>query len=64
MRLIEEPYLTAVHGDAYRDYAGRVGRFLPGVGRIRTAVQISDGDLLVTTDNGDGNDVVLRVRPV
>lgn len=32
-------------------------------GRIRTTYQRADGDLLVTTDNGDGNDVVLRVRP-
>lgn len=34
-RLVEEPYLLEVHGSAYRDYAGRVGRFLPLVGRLR-----------------------------
>ena len=34
-RLIEEPYLARVHGAAYREYASRVGRFLPGVGRLR-----------------------------
>lgn len=34
VRLVEEPHLLAVHGDAYRDYAARVGRFLPGLGRL------------------------------
>lgn len=34
VRLVEEPYLTRTHGDAYRDYAARVGRFVPGVGRL------------------------------
>ena len=35
VRLVEEPYLTAKHGDSYRDYAARVGRFVPGVGLAR-----------------------------
>ncbi|MGK5521364.1 methyltransferase family protein [Micromonospora sp. URMC 107] len=34
VRAVEEPYLVATHGDAYRRYAARVGRFLPGLGRI------------------------------
>jgi protein-S-isoprenylcysteine O-methyltransferase Ste14 len=34
-RLVEEPYLRSVHGLVYADYAARVGRFLPGVGRLR-----------------------------
>jgi protein-S-isoprenylcysteine O-methyltransferase Ste14 len=34
-RLIEEPYLTRVHGEQYTVYASRVGRFLPGIGRLR-----------------------------
>jgi protein-S-isoprenylcysteine O-methyltransferase Ste14 len=34
VRLVEEPYLVRSHGDAYRDYARRVGRFLPGLGRL------------------------------
>lgn len=34
-RLVEEPYLLRTHGDAYASYAARVGRFLPGVGRLR-----------------------------
>ena len=32
VRVVEEPYLLAVHGDAYRDYLATVGRFLPSVG--------------------------------
>ena len=34
-RLIEEPYLSKVHGERYAVYAARVGRFLPGIGRLR-----------------------------
>ena len=34
VRLVEEPYLLRVHGDDYRAYAGRVGRFVPGIGRL------------------------------
>lgn len=30
----EEAYLSRTYGDAYRTYARRVGRFLPGVGRL------------------------------
>ncbi len=35
-RLVEEPYLAAVHGMPYSTYASRVGRFLPGIGRLRS----------------------------
>lgn len=35
VRVVEEPYLRRVHGDRYSGYASRVGRFLPGVGRLR-----------------------------
>jgi protein-S-isoprenylcysteine O-methyltransferase Ste14 len=31
----EEPYLLAIHGDDYRDYMARVGRFVPGIGLAR-----------------------------
>lgn len=39
VRVVEEPYLFRAHGDAYGDYAARVGRFVPGVGRIRKHAQ-------------------------
>jgi protein-S-isoprenylcysteine O-methyltransferase Ste14 len=34
VRVVEEPHLLRAHGDTYRRYARRVGRFLPGIGRI------------------------------
>jgi protein-S-isoprenylcysteine O-methyltransferase Ste14 len=34
VRAVEEPYLAKTHGPAYRAYAARVGRFVPGVGRL------------------------------
>lgn len=37
VRVVEEPYLLQVHGGAYADYAARVGRFVPGVGRLGDA---------------------------
>jgi protein-S-isoprenylcysteine O-methyltransferase Ste14 len=37
VRGVEEPYLRRVHGTAYDRYAAQVGRFLPGVGRLRAA---------------------------
>jgi protein-S-isoprenylcysteine O-methyltransferase Ste14 len=33
-RWVEEPYLQRTHGAAYAEYARRVGRFLPGIGRL------------------------------
>lgn len=35
VRLVEEPQLARLHREAYRAYARRVGRFLPGMGRLR-----------------------------
>ena len=35
VRFIEEPYLLRVHGEQYAAYAAQVGRFLPGIGRLR-----------------------------
>lgn len=35
VRRVEEPYLVRTHGVDYPLYAARVGRFVPGVGRLR-----------------------------
>jgi protein-S-isoprenylcysteine O-methyltransferase Ste14 len=37
---VEEPYLRAVHGEAYETYAARAGRFVPGVGRLTVRVPV------------------------
>lgn len=34
VRCVEEPHLLRTHGQSYRDYAARVGRFVPGLGRL------------------------------
>jgi protein-S-isoprenylcysteine O-methyltransferase Ste14 len=34
VRAVEEPYLVRTHGDEYRAYATRVGRFVPRFGRF------------------------------
>lgn len=34
---LEEAHLLTLHGARYRDYAARVGRFLPGVGRLSSS---------------------------
>lgn len=33
VRLVEEPHLVSVHGEAYRRWAAATGRFVPGLGR-------------------------------
>jgi protein-S-isoprenylcysteine O-methyltransferase Ste14 len=35
VRLVEEPHLRRLHGNRYTEYAGRVGRFVPLIGRWR-----------------------------
>ena len=35
VRLVEEPHLLRTHGEPYRAWASRVGRFVPALGRIR-----------------------------
>ncbi len=35
VRVVEESYLTRIHGERYLWYAQRVGRFVPGLGRIK-----------------------------
>jgi protein-S-isoprenylcysteine O-methyltransferase Ste14 len=37
VRCVEEPHLRRAHGGAYAAYASRVGRFLPGFGRLTDA---------------------------
>lgn len=34
VRIVEEPYLLRTHGAEYSSYAARVGRFVPGLGRL------------------------------
>jgi len=34
VRFVEEPYLKATHGSSYASYAARVGRFIPGLGKL------------------------------
>ncbi len=34
VRVVEEPYLLRTHGETYAAYARRVGRFVPGLGRL------------------------------
>ncbi|HEX8204902.1 MAG TPA: isoprenylcysteine carboxylmethyltransferase family protein [Solirubrobacteraceae bacterium] len=36
VRVVEEPYLLRTHGETYTGYARRVGRFVPGLGRLRS----------------------------
>jgi protein-S-isoprenylcysteine O-methyltransferase Ste14 len=42
VRCVEEPYLLRTHGAAYRSYAARVGRFVPGIGRLATGAREDD----------------------
>ena len=44
VRRIEEPFLLRQHGPAYAAYAARTGRFVPGVGRLRTATPAEGAD--------------------
>jgi protein-S-isoprenylcysteine O-methyltransferase Ste14 len=37
VRVVEEPHLLEAHGETYASYAARVGRFVPGVGRLGRA---------------------------
>lgn len=42
VRIVEEPYLLRSHGDEYRAYAAKAGRFIPGVGRLSPAPPRAD----------------------
>lgn len=39
VRVVEEPYLLRTHGRGYAAYASRVGRFVPGMGRLASRAQ-------------------------
>ncbi|MFG3420331.1 methyltransferase family protein [Micromonospora sp. NPDC049460] len=41
VRAVEEPYLARMHGAAYAAYASRVGRFLPGTGRLAEPAKVA-----------------------
>jgi protein-S-isoprenylcysteine O-methyltransferase Ste14 len=43
VRWVEEPHLRKSHGTGYLDYATRVGRFVPLIGRDRAAVAAEVG---------------------
>ena len=34
VRAVEEPFMKQIHGETYMSWARRVGRFIPGVGRL------------------------------
>jgi protein-S-isoprenylcysteine O-methyltransferase Ste14 len=34
VRMVEEPYLAATHGNSYSSYAVRAGRFIPGISKL------------------------------
>ncbi|MFH8257590.1 methyltransferase family protein [Streptomyces roseolus] len=38
VRVVEEPYLSRVHGPAYSRYTAKAGRFVPGIGRRSPAL--------------------------
>ncbi|MDP9188526.1 MAG: isoprenylcysteine carboxylmethyltransferase family protein [Actinomycetota bacterium] len=37
VRAVEEPHMIRTHGETYLEWACRVGRFVPGIGRLRPA---------------------------
>ncbi|MCW2736505.1 methyltransferase [Nocardioides sp.] len=37
VRVVEEPYLRALHGHAYARYEANIGRFLPGLGKVEAS---------------------------
>jgi protein-S-isoprenylcysteine O-methyltransferase Ste14 len=45
VRIVEEPYMQRTHGHRYTDYSRRVGRFIPGIGRIQGSVNTDSAGL-------------------
>lgn len=54
LRILRVGDETSVHDEA---------RVLDTYGRLRSAVQANDGSLLITTDNGNDQDQILKVTP-
>src|SRR5207249_3253215 len=58
--LTEEAYLSKAYGATYREYARGVGRFLPGIGRLRwpssAARRSPDARSALTLRRGSAND--------
>jgi len=44
VRRVEEPHLLRTHGDSYARYAESVGRFVPGIGRLRPRPRGAEAD--------------------
>jgi protein-S-isoprenylcysteine O-methyltransferase Ste14 len=42
VRAVEEPHLLRIHGAVYSDYARRVGRFVPALGKLRALREGTD----------------------
>ena len=56
--------LMFMHFDRNGNFVGmRTPPALTRFGRLRSVTNLPNGDLLVTTSNGDGKDSVLRVHP-
>lgn len=51
VRVVEEPYLVQTHGERYARYAGRVGRFVPGLGRLRRSQGLEPPGLSADNSN-------------
>lgn len=49
VRRVEEPHLLRLHGEPYAHYVATVGRFLPGLGRLRTRDDLSRRPTATTT---------------
>ena len=65
VRVVEEPYLLTMHGDAYRDYLASVGRFVPGGADALTSDTASVlGDLAFDLVQPDARRHVRRRPPV
>jgi protein-S-isoprenylcysteine O-methyltransferase Ste14 len=58
VRVVEEPYLLQTHGRTYADYAARVGRFVPGLGRLdrQAWLEAQQAEVLAEIETFRGDD--------